>query len=1223
VGLLVVAAFALGIGSAAAIYTVVDSLLLRPLPYAHGERFVSLLATSLDNPGGMASLMLDDVRAYRQMRSFDVFGWMRFINYNLTSPGIPQYLNGVSVTAELAAGVGAPPRLGRWFDASSSAAEAVLSHSLWMRLGADPQIVGKPVTLSGRVYTVAGVAAPRFQLPLAGVYNDVHVDVWTRLDSEGRGEDRRGAYYFCYGRLRPGVTVQAAAEEARRVAAAIAQQAPDTHQRYTARVDPLQKLVTKEIRPVLLLLFAGAELLLLITCANVGGLLLARSVARARETALRVALGAGAGRLAQGFFWEALVVAAPGAVAGLLLATALVRAAVEWAGESTNRLEAVAMDWRVAAFAVGSSIVAAALAGLAPLWQAARTQPGEALSEGVRTSAGARSRWLSRSFVVAEIALAFVMLSASAVLLTELRTVTRVAPGFDPANLLTFRLSVAREAIPGKASLSAYQERLLAALEALPGVNGAAIVNQLPLDGCCLSTSIWPEEKTAKGSGGERVAFLTVNPGYWRTMGVPLMAGRLLSDRDRVDSQPLPVVVDQAAVRRYWPNRNPVGAFGRLGNPKGDRFQVVGVVGDVRNDGLDAATVPSIYLHAGVAAADPLIFAVRSRLPAARLVPDVRRAIQGVNAAQPIHDIRSMERVMEESLALKRVASYLMSFFALAALLMASIGAYGMVSYSVRQRTVEMGTRLALGAVSRDLLALVVGSGLKMAALGVALGGAASVGAVWLLIRELEIHSLGPSPFVFSIAVVTMVVMAASFFPAWRATLLSPLAAIRDDPGSVWETAREGLGRFFESIRGGEEEGAEEGPDATAGLIDASRGATTFRDAIGVALDTIRTRTGARSAALLEPNGAGEFRVTFAIPVSEPWSIPAGGVLLGRLRSYNAPLPVSAGDIDVWRRWAAEYRPGAAAEIATLDRAGVRLATPLRGSRDISGLLVLGAPEGRDAYRASDKRLLRGAAEQFALLIENARLTDRVLEQEKLRRDVALAADVQRGLLPPHGLETASASLSGLNLSARTIGGDYFDFFELGEGRVAIALADVAGKGVPAALIMSVVQASLRVIASEPAVPLPELAARMNHFVYRSTGPSSYATFFYAEFDGRRLRYVNAAQSPVYVVRAVTGAVEEIETGGTVIGMFARQSWEDGAVELASGDVLLVATDGVTDALNPAELEYGEERLKALLPRIAPLPLEAMAEALLGALKAWIEDAPQYDDLTFVLLKVK
>jgi sigma-B regulation protein RsbU (phosphoserine phosphatase) len=170
---------------------------------------------------------------------------------------------------------------------------------------------------------------------------------------------------------------------------------------------------------------------------------------------------------------------------------------------------------------------------------------------------------------------------------------------------------------------------------------------------------------------------------------------------------------------------------------------------------------------------------------------------------------------------------------------------------------------------------------------------------------------------------------------------------------------------------------------------------------------------------------------------------------------------------------------------------------------------------------------------------------------------------------------------------------------------------------------MSVVQASLRVIASEPAVPLPELAARMNHFVYRSTGPSSYATFFYAEFDGRRLRYVNAAQSPVYVVRAVTGAVEEIETGGTVIGMFARQSWEDGAVELASGDVLLVATDGVTDALNPAELEYGEERLKALLPRIAPLPLEAMAEALLGALKAWIEDAPQYDDLTFVLLKVK
>jgi predicted permease len=1165
------------------------------------------------------------MRAYRQCTSFELFGWMHFDNVNLTAPGLPQYLNAVRVTPELANGIGVNPRLGRWFRDAVTRSEVVLSNSFWLRLGGDASIVGKTVTLDRRIYQVAGVMPARFQLPLAGIYGDAMTDVWLPLDPSGAGEQAGFSGNFAYARLRSGVTLEQARQEASRIAAAIVRSAPESHPDYTVRVDLLHELVTREVRPVLLLLFAAAELLLLITCANAGGLLLARSVSRARETAVRVALGASLRQLAYRYFWEGLVVAVPGAVAGLVLATALVRSTVAWASRSTTQLENVAVDWRVAVFAIGSAVLASALTSVAPLWQAKRTSPNEVLSEGVRASAGARSRWLSKTFVVAEIALAFVLLGAGAALATELYYVTRVSPGFEPAHLLTFRLVFSKEDLPAKATRAVYIDRLVGALEAVPGVSDATLVNQLPLDGCCFSTAIYPEDKTARRGRGEQVSFVIVSPGYWKTLRIPLIAGRLLDDHDHSETPPLPVVIDQAAARYYWPGLNPVGVFGRLGNPKGDRFQVVGIVGDVRNNGLDTPTIPEIYLSAAVVPSNGLHFVVRSGLPAGQLVPEIRRAIQSVNPSQPIHNIRAMTTIVEESVTLKRVAAYVMTFFAAAALLMAMIGTYGMVSYSTRQRTVEMGTRLAIGAVSRDLLGLVLGSGMRMAAYGVALGGAASVGVMWLLVDALSLRHASVLPFAGSAISVGLVVMAASFFPAWRATLLSPMAAIRDDPGSMWEDAREGLGRFFEGIRGGEHSVQGEDTALTIGLIESSRGATTFREAIGSALEALRFRMGARSAALLERGSDGVYRSTFAIPAGPAgqWSIPAEGLLLGRLRSYGAPLPISAEDFEVWRRWAAEYRPQSLPEIEMLDGAGTRIAAPLRTAHEVAGVLLLGAPDGRDSFTPAEKGMLRSASDQFALLIENARLTDRVLEQEKLRRDVALAADVQRGLLPPHGLETGSASTTGVNVSARTIGGDYFDFFEPGDGRTAIALADVSGKGVPAALIMSVVQASLRVISADPEISLPEIAARMNHFVYRSTGPSSYATFFYAELCGetRRLRYVNAAQSPVYVVRK-SGGVESLPSGGTVIGMFPQWEWTEAFVDLSAGDVLLVATDGVTDALSPAEEDYGEERLMALLPRISHLPVEEMSAELLAELRRWIEDAPQADDLTFVLMKV-
>jgi sigma-B regulation protein RsbU (phosphoserine phosphatase) len=299
------------------------------------------------------------------------------------------------------------------------------------------------------------------------------------------------------------------------------------------------------------------------------------------------------------------------------------------------------------------------------------------------------------------------------------------------------------------------------------------------------------------------------------------------------------------------------------------------------------------------------------------------------------------------------------------------------------------------------------------------------------------------------------------------------------------------------------------------------------------------------------------------------------------------------------------------------------MAVALRTQREILGVLLLGPREDGERYHSEEKRLLRTAADQFALMVENARLTGRVVEQEKLRRDVDLAIEVQKRLLPEHPPAIDGASLAAFSLPARSVGGDYYDFVDVGEHRIGIALADVAGKGVAAALIMSVVQATLRILASEDGVSLPQLAARMNRFLHRSTRSNSYATFFYAQVEdsGRRLRYVNAGHNPPYLFRS-TEEVEELATGGAVIGLFPQMGYQEGAVDLRSGDVLIAFTDGVTEAMSPAEEEFGEDRLKELVRASLSLPPPEIAARITQALRDWMQAAPQHDDLTLIVMKV-
>jgi sigma-B regulation protein RsbU (phosphoserine phosphatase) len=433
--------------------------------------------------------------------------------------------------------------------------------------------------------------------------------------------------------------------------------------------------------------------------------------------------------------------------------------------------------------------------------------------------------------------------------------------------------------------------------------------------------------------------------------------------------------------------------------------------------------------------------------------------------------------------------------------------------------------------------------------------------------------------------------------------------------------------------------------------VPAARAPDSYAGALRAVLASVCGELRVDSVAVLarRDGSQGDYRCLVATGALEAASlaVAADGFLITRLRSYPLPLPFASNELAALAEWSAVHRPERLDEIRALASAGVRLAVPLRTRTEILGVLLLGERsfDTRDSralardkpqragFSAQERRVLRAGADQFALMIENARLTDRVVEQETLRRDIALASDVQRRLLPEAPPRADGVEFAATSVPARRIGGDYYDFIDLGDHGIGIALADVSGKGVAAALIMSVVQASLRIISSERDMPPPRLVERMSQFVYQSTPASKYATFFYAQLDEprRHLRYVNAGHNAPYLLRAAPSStagsappeIEQLSAGGTVVGMFPDTRYEEATVALRPGDVLLAFTDGVPEAHNPENEEFGEERLQQLLRETAGLPADEINLRLSADLKNWIRDAEQYDDLTFIVMKVR
>ena len=512
-----------------------------------------------------------------------------------------------------------------------------------------------------------------------------------------------------------------------------------------------------------------------------------------------------------------------------------------------------------------------------------------------------------------------------------------------------------------------FQRRLVEAIDRVASVSSAAFVNQLPLDGCCLGGTLYPDGKPPTRDV-RRVSFTFASPDYFVTVGVPLRLGRYLTAAD-TNEKVLLAVVNETAANRYWPDRNAVGMYGRLNRPDGTRIQIVGVVADVRNNGLNKAPEAEVFLLGTLIPVNPMKFVVRSPLPAERLLPEIRRAIHTVDPTLAIHDARTMATIVYDSLQLERVSSVTMTSFAIAAVLMAALGIYGVVSYSVRQRTVEVGTRMALGATRRDLLGLVVGGGLKMAAIGLVCGAVAVVGGLWLLVRFLEVRDIAWSPVVGSTTIVIAITAVASFVPAWRATLLPPMVAIRDEPGSAWQSTRLRIRRVMQDItRPASSESVETVSESAllTEFVSATRNAQSFREALRMALATLSNSLAAESAWLMECHAELGLRcsVTFGEAASRALSLPAGGFLLNRLEAYPLALSFTSTDFESLARWAADNRPDRLEEIRRLAEARVRLAAPLRTSKEVLGVLLLGPPIGRQQVQrraATNSSDLRGS----------------------------------------------------------------------------------------------------------------------------------------------------------------------------------------------------------------------------------------------------------------------
>ncbi|MBV8202852.1 MAG: ABC transporter permease [Acidobacteria bacterium] len=783
---------ALGIGANAAAFTVTDFVLVRPLPFREPERLVKVWENRPGYPRMEPSPA--NYRDWKRMSTaFESMGAFSGIEVNMAGAGEPVRLEGAAVTAEVLPLLGVRPLLGRWFTAAEDAAgtggTVLLSYRLWQdELGGDPGVLGRRLILDGIPFVVIGVMPADFQFP------DRRTRLWTAARLPARVYlDRGDNWLEVVARLKHGVSLGAARAEMGVIAARLERQYPKEDARTAIAVIGLREELSQQSRLLLVALSGAALCVLLIACANLASLLLARAMARRQELEVRAALGAGRERLMRQLVTESLALALLGGALGVLVAAAAVPLLVRLVPASLPIAQAPAIDLRVLLFAALLTAATGIGFGLTPALRACRSADLAGLREGGARAGGGRRERLRTALVMVEMAASVVLLISSGLLIRALWRLQATDPGFRAAGVLTLRTALPIEPLtagaspaPPKYAATAkrgeFYRQVLTGVRALPGVTGAAYISFLPL---AHGGSIWPVslEGQPREREATRVASLRfVTPGFFATMGIPLRRGRDVSDADAGD-RPSVAVVSESFVRRYWPDQEPLGRHFQFAL---QQRTVVGVVGDVRVRGLDRPSEPQVYLpYLQVPDGDLTYFApkdlvVRSAVSTASLLPPLRRIIHAADPEQPISEVRTMTEIVAEQTASRSLQVRVLGAFAAIAFLLAGIGIYGLLAFAVSQRAREIGVRRALGAQSADILAMILRGGMGAAVLGVVPGLALAYAAGRAMEALLAGVDPGDAP-TFAAAAVLCLLMAASgsIVPAWRALRVDPITVVR------------------------------------------------------------------------------------------------------------------------------------------------------------------------------------------------------------------------------------------------------------------------------------------------------------------------------------------------------------------------------------------------------------------------------------------------------------
>jgi putative ABC transport system permease protein len=776
------AVLALGIGANTAIFSIVDATVLRPLPYPEPHQLVWLSAgrTRAVERGSASWPGFQDWRAARTLRGLVAYNGDPYV----LGGDRPEVVTGVATTANFFDVLGVPPVVGRGFAAGEDELGknhvVVLSHRLWQRrFSGDPRVIGSGITLDSERYTVVGVAAPSFRFPP----DDLDCELWTPLPHTSFDKDlrtQRGAHYLqVFGRLQPGTTLAAAQTELDTIQGRLAEQYPKEDAGRFVVVTALQAALVGDLRVAMFVLLAAVGFVLLLACANVANLLLARATARQREIAVRAALGAGRGRIVRQLLTESAVLGVLGGGFGLVLALWGLDALTALIPANVPRPYDVSVSGRVLVFTFAAALGTALLFGLVPALHAARADVHETLKESARTAVG-RNRTRS-ALLVSEIAIALVLLIGAGLSLRSFERLSVVNPGFQTRDLLTASVTLPDGRYPKEAQIRSFYRELLAKARALPGVQGAALAMPLPYSGGNFNIGLTIEGRPPPPPESPNVTPLRlVSPDYFSVMGIPVLRGRSFTAADEAPGAPLVAVVSESLVRQYWPVGDALGQHVRVGINGSQLREIVGVVPDIKPK-LDGPGRPELLIPLGEVTF-PSFFALVRAPHAASLVGPLRAAVQGIDRTQAVGEALTMEARLAESLHRQRLSALLLALFAGLALTLAAVGIYGVMSYAVTQRTRELGVRMALGARRPQVLRMVVGQGLRLAVLGVAIG----LAGAWALTRVLGAQLYGVSPtdpatFATLSALLLAVAVLASLLPARRATRVDPMIALRGE----------------------------------------------------------------------------------------------------------------------------------------------------------------------------------------------------------------------------------------------------------------------------------------------------------------------------------------------------------------------------------------------------------------------------------------------------------